>query len=336
MEYLYKLGVSEASLEGTATGSGLAMGGSNITPIEMAGAYATIARGGEYKQPVSFTKVLDANGNVVIDTENDREIHEAFKPSTCYMLTEALEEAVKSGTGYEARLDNMTTAGKTGTNADNMGVYFAGYTPYYTSTLWIGNDENLKGMGGSSVHTSAPLWKAYMQQIHENLSDQAIMPGDASDYNLISTTVCKYSNKKPSSGACEPVTALMPADSPLLDQECDVCRYSTSEEIKMCGESHMRFVEGKCPEELAYNYTVSYRTFAEGSPYYGWRSGGGISVTTNEDGSIAEDPTQDCTIDHQALLPTVSPAPAVPTPSVPAVPDPDPVEPSPTVVPEGE
>ena len=128
----------------------------------------------------------------------------------------------------------------------------------------------------------------------------------------------------------------MPADSPLLDQECDVCRYSTSEEIKMCGESHMRFVEGKCPEELAYNYTVSYRTFAEGSPYYGWRSGGGISVTTNEDGSIAEDPTQDCTIDHQALLPTVSPAPAVPTPSLPAVPDPDPGEPSPTVVPEGE
>lgn len=335
VEYLYRLGVSEASLEGTATGSGLAMGGSNITPIEMAGAYATIAYGGEYRQPVSFTKVLDSNKNVVIDTGTDREVHEAFKPSTCFMLTEALEEAVKSGTGYEARLDNMTTAGKTGTNAENMGVYFAGYTPYYTSTLWIGNDENLKGMGGSSVHTSAPLWKAYMQKIHENLEDKEIMPGTYEDYGLIETTICQYSNKKPSSSACSPVTALMPADSPLLNEECDVCVAVSSDPIKMCGESNMRFVEGKCPEDKAWSYPVTYRTFAEGSPYYGWRSGGGLSVTTNEDGSLAADPTQDCTHEH-IQLPTALPTPAVPAPSAPADPNPAPVEPSPTVAPEGE
>lgn len=350
VNYLYKLGVSEESLVdpetgySTKTGSGLAMGGSNITPIEMAGGYATIARGGEYKQPVSFTKVLDSDGNVVIDTETDREVHEAFTPATCYMLTEALEEAVVSGTGSRARLDGMTTAGKTGTNADNYGVYFAGYTPYYTSTLWVGNDINNISMGSSASRISAPLWKAYMQKIHENLEDKEIAAasGTDEDYGIIDVTVCKYSNKRVSSSACEAVTARMPANSPLLNEECDVCQYSTSESIKMCGVSHMRFVEGKCPEEFAYSYPVSYRTFAEGSPYYGWRSGGGVSATLNEDGSVAEDPTQYCTDPH---LPVATPTPALPgTPSTlpPTTPDPGPTDeptepvPEPPVVPEGE
>ena len=105
-------------------------------------AYAAIANEGEYRQPVSSfsRRCLDADNNVVIDTETDRDVHEAFKPSTAYMLTDILEDAVQEGTGSQARLDGMTTAGKTGTVGDNKGVTFAGYTPYYTSMVWVGHD----------------------------------------------------------------------------------------------------------------------------------------------------------------------------------------------------
>ncbi|MEG0703157.1 MAG: transglycosylase domain-containing protein [Christensenella sp.] len=334
VDYLHKLGVSEDSLVDpdtgydTKTGSGLALGGSNITPIEMAGAYSTIARGGEYKQPISFTKVLDSKGNVVIDAEAERDVHEAFKPATCFMLTDALVEAVKSGTGRNARLEGMTTAGKTGTNAKNRGVFFAGYTPYYTSTLWVGNDDNNISMTASAAQQSAPLWKTYMQKIHENLTDKPIMTGEYADYGITEVTICKYSNKKPKDG-CSPVTALMPSDSPFLTQECDVCEYTTTDEIKMCGESHMRFVEGKCPEISAYQYSVTTRAFAKGSPYEHWGSSSLMPTegVTNADGTVTagEDPTQDCTLPH---TPIPTPTPPVPTPT--RTPTPTPTQPVPT------
>lgn len=331
-EYLYKLGVSEDSLVNPQTGvnmktgSGLALGVANLTPIEMAGGYATIARGGEYKQPVSFTKVLDAQNNVVIDAEQEREEHEAFSPATCFMLTDALTEAVRSGTGQNARLSGMTTAGKTGTNDDNRGMFFAGYTPYYTSTLWVGNDEYTKPLPKrlSASSFTAPLWKIYMQKIHEGKEDKAIMEGSFSDYGIEEFTVCKYSNKKPSSGACVRVTALMPSDSPLLNQDCDVCISSSSEDVKICGESGLLFVEGKCPEASATHASKTTRSFAKGSPYENWGSGSGGSFA-GADGTEYSIPTEFCNLEHLVVLPTpTNPIPSPtpnPTPTPPVEPD---------------
>lgn len=335
VEYLYKLGISEDSLVSPVTGvdmrtgSGLALGVANITPIEMAGAYATIARGGEYKQPISFTQVLDSKGNIVIDAEQDREQHEAFSDSTCYMLTDCLVDAVKEGTGRNARLSNMTTAGKTGTNDTNRGMFFAGYTPYYTSTLWVGDDRYdrplPKKLAASSL--TAPIWKSYMEKIHEGLADKPIVEGSPEDHGLARVTVCKYSNKKPSTSACVPVTALMPANSPLLNEDCDVCVSVSSSSIKMCGISHMRFVEGSCPEESAVMIPLYKRSFAEGSPYANWNGGSdgnAYSLSTDPDGTVTGyDTTQYCNLNHAPTLPT-------PTPSNP-IPSPIPTDPAPTL-----
>lgn len=334
VEYLYKLGVSEESLQGTSTGAGLSMGGSNISPIEMAGAYATIARGGEYKQPISFTKVLDSKGNVVIDAENDREIHEAFSAGTCFMLTDSMEDALISGTGTKARLDNMTTAGKTGTNDGNRGMFFAGYTPYYTSTLWVGNDSfEIKLPTGDAGRVVAPIWKTYMQKIHENLPDKAIMEGTAADYGLAEATVCKYSNKKPSSGVCAPVQALMPVNSPLLEEDCDVCVSSSSSEVKICSVSGLLFVDGVCPEASAQSIPISSRTFAKGSPYENWSSSS-TSSYTGVDGLEYPIPTESCSPEHHPIIVTPTPTNPIPSP-VPTIkpqPTPSPV-PTPTVDP---
>lgn len=345
VEYLHKLGIPDENI--TPTGVGLALGGSTVTPIQMTGAYAAIANEGEYRQPVSFTKVLDADNNVVIDTETDRDVHEAFKPSTAYMLTDILEDAVQEGTGSQARLDGMTTAGKTGTVGDNKGVTFAGYTPYYTSMVWVGHDLaktiGSKAYGGG---IAAPLWKEYMQKIHEGLTDKEIIDGTPEDFNInTSVTVCQYSGLKPGSG-CVTFTDWMAKG----DEPTEVCNQCSSVSVKMCGLSGKRFVEGLCPEEYAYTVGGG-RIFPENSPYAQWLGGGSAGLTASEpvmgEGGYyvsGGDPTTDCDGAHIAVpTPTPSEVPsAIPTPTFNPIPTPTPStapthtpDPSPSVAPEG-
>ncbi|MEA4853914.1 MAG: transglycosylase domain-containing protein [Christensenella sp.] len=340
VEYLHKLGIPDENI--TATGVGLALGGSEVTPIQMTAAYAAIANKGEYRQPVSFTKVLDANNNVILDTETDRDVHEAFKSSTAFMLTDVLEQAVNEGTGTEARLSGMTTAGKTGTVGNHKGVTFAGYTPYYSSMVWIGQDQN-KSIGryyGGGV--AAPLWKEYMQKIHEGLEDKAIIDGTPEDFNIVNVTLCQYTGLLPSDG-CPTFTGWL-LDGTQPTQHCSSCSFMT-ETIKMCGISHQRFIEGVCPEESAYTITRTTGSFPEGSPYAQWTqlAQGKVSIV-NADGTTTEisaeeagDPNTDCTVHFPGWNATPSPSPTAsashPIPTVEPTPAPTP-EPEPTVIPE--
>lgn len=90
----------------------MALGTTNITPIEMAAAYGAIANGGEYQEPLSFTRIVDESGKVILDADEIREKHTVFKKSTAYMLVDILTEAVNSGTGTNAKISGMTVAGQ--------------------------------------------------------------------------------------------------------------------------------------------------------------------------------------------------------------------------------
>lgn len=94
-EYLGKLGISYERV--SKSGVGLALGTSGISSLEMAGAYACIANGGTYVEPVAFRYVLDSSGNNYIKCEEYQDTHEVFKKSTAYMLVSALTDAVKTG-----------------------------------------------------------------------------------------------------------------------------------------------------------------------------------------------------------------------------------------------
>jgi len=195
VQYLEALGVDSSRIN--ATGSGLALGAMGITPIEMAAAYGTIANGGEYKEPLSFTRVVDSNGQVILDAAEIRDTHQVFKKSTAYMLVDVLTEAVNRGTGTRARIDDMTVAGKTGTNANYGSVFFAGMTPYYTSTVWVGHDtysEKLKS-GTTGGKYAAPIWQEYMEEIHEGLLDKPIIDESPNEIGLTKCTVCSVSGK---------------------------------------------------------------------------------------------------------------------------------------------
>ncbi len=192
-EYLVNMGAITSEIN--VDGPGLALGTSGLTTIQMAGAFGTIAGGGEYKEPLSFTKVVDGAGNIILDAEAIRVRRQVFLPSTAWLLVDMLQDAVDSGTGTNAKIKGMSVAGKTGTNADNKSVYFAGMTPYYVGTIWIGHDQpsNPLKSGSSGGTYAAPVWQAFMSKIHTGLSDRNIIDASVSELGLVKKTVCSVS-----------------------------------------------------------------------------------------------------------------------------------------------
>lgn len=148
-------------------GQPLALGGltDGVKNIELTAAYATIANNGVYNRPVFYTKIVDHDGNVLIDNTKAKS-RTVLKDSTAYLLTSAMQDVVKKGTGKMVDFDTMSIAGKTGTTSQTYDVWFSGYTPYYTCSVWGGYDVNTS-MYDASYHKS--LWKAVMQRVHENL-----------------------------------------------------------------------------------------------------------------------------------------------------------------------
>lgn len=192
-EYLIKLGIPEENIN--ADGPGLALGTTGITPIQMTAAFATIANNGVYIQPLSFTKVTDSNGRVILDAATIRETRRVFSESTAYLLADMMKDVVTSGTGTRARIPGMTVAGKTGTNSDYSSVCFSGITPYYASSVWIGHDypQNVLRNAASGGRYAAPLFKNYMERIHEGLEDKPILDVTPESLGLVRRTVCSVS-----------------------------------------------------------------------------------------------------------------------------------------------
>lgn len=146
----------------------MALGGLTygITNIDLCAAYATIANSGNYIKPVYYTKILDHNGNVLI--ENTSAEKSVIKESTAFLLTSAMEDVVQQGTGTACQLDNMAVAGKTGTTDQYNDLWFAGFTPYYTCVVWSGYDDNQK-IPDDARNFHKNLWRKVMSRIHEGL-----------------------------------------------------------------------------------------------------------------------------------------------------------------------
>ena len=113
-----------------------------VTNVELCASYAAIANNGNYIKPIYYTKILDHNGNVLI--ENTAAERSVIKESTAFLLTSAMEDVVKQGTGTACQLDNMPVAGKTGTTEAYNDLWFVGYTPYYTCAVWSGERSVIK------------------------------------------------------------------------------------------------------------------------------------------------------------------------------------------------
>ncbi|HWQ57598.1 MAG TPA: transglycosylase domain-containing protein [Clostridia bacterium] len=192
-KYLVNLGVDSSRVK--ATGSGLALGTTGITPIEMAAAYACIANDGAYLEPIAYTRIVDGNGKVILDAKAGQESRQVFRQTTAWLIVDMLTDAVRSGTGTRAKIDGITVAGKTGTNQDYRSAYFAGMTGYYTAVVWVGDDDySIKLESGSSGgKVAAPIWQAFMSKILAGRPDKLIIDASPIALGLVQRTVCPIS-----------------------------------------------------------------------------------------------------------------------------------------------
>ncbi|WP_053957673.1 penicillin-binding protein 1A [Inediibacterium massiliense] len=198
IDYLKKMGITTVKESGSRSDknlAALALGGmtQGISPLEMTGAYASLANEGVYIKPKSFIKITDRDGNIIL--ENNSYKNRVLSKEAAFIMTDMLRDTVSSGIAKRARLDSgnskIPVAGKTGTTTDNYDAWFVGYTPYYVGATWIGNDVHIELSSGSSA--SVKLWNKVMKQIHEGLPPKNFKKPN----NIISLAVDTKSGKLP-------------------------------------------------------------------------------------------------------------------------------------------
>ena len=178
----------------------LALGGLSygVTNLELTASYAAIANSGTYIKPKFYTRILDHDGNVLIDNTMP-ESHTVLKETTAWLLTDAMQDVMTQGTGTPAYFgSSMPQAGKSGTTTANRDCLFAGYTPYYTCVVWGGYDDNATQSGGQTSYPKK-IWKAVMSRIHEGLEYRDFTKPNG----LVSAAVCRESGKLPIGGVCD-------------------------------------------------------------------------------------------------------------------------------------
>ena len=217
----------------------LALGGitKGVTNEELTAAYASIANGGTYIKPKLYTKVLDHDGNVILDNTAPQS-RQVIKETTAWLLTDAMVDVVISGTGASVNFGNMAIAGKTGTTSDYNDVWFSGYTPYYTASVWTGYDNNAKLQKGNGERNLAKkLWRAVMSKVHEDLPSQSFQVPSG----IVTATVCSQSGKLPIPGLCDgTLKTEYFAEGTVPTESCDVhyqgmvCPYSNLPACDTC------------------------------------------------------------------------------------------------------
>jgi len=140
----------------------LPLGSVDLTPLEMAGAYATFASNGWYSETTLIVQVTDSTGNVLLDNTPKPQL--VLDPWSTASLTDVLQGVITRGTGVSARLDRPA-AGKTGTTSSERDIWFVGYVPQLSTAVWVGNDDYRPiGRGATGGGFVAPVWRDFMQQ----------------------------------------------------------------------------------------------------------------------------------------------------------------------------
>lgn len=140
-----------------------------VSPIEMTSAYAALENGGIFRKPTCIVTIKDSDGNVIV--ENKMIKKQIYTENAANMMTDVLTGVIKNGTAKGLALDNMISAGKTGTTNDKKDGWFVGYTPYYTTGVWVGYDTPKSTSSLAGATYPGTIWKTYMNAIHKGLEN---------------------------------------------------------------------------------------------------------------------------------------------------------------------
>ena len=172
VELAGELGIDVPAAIGSSSdyGPSLVLGGlrAGVTPVEMAGAYATFANGGVFHRPYLIERVVDGDGTELL-TQGADDGREVFSQELNSVIVDMMRNVTApGGTATAANFGQWQTAGKTGTTNDNKDAWFAGYTPVLSTAVWVGHaDENVEMPGATGGGTAAPVWTDFMRQAHE-------------------------------------------------------------------------------------------------------------------------------------------------------------------------
>ena len=207
IKYLKKLGIineenpskdnfvqsSENKTHNDENLASLALGGmtKGVSPLDMTAAYSAIANDGVYNEPIIYTKVLDKDGNIVLEKEAKQ--RRVVSPQIAYVMKDILRSTAYEHTGKNAIIKGQASAGKTGTTDYNADFWFVGFTNYYTAATWMGNDSPKITITQNSW-LAAKLWGHIMTKIHQ---DKESKPQFAQPDGIVKAYVCTKSGKKP-------------------------------------------------------------------------------------------------------------------------------------------
>jgi len=172
----------------------IALGTSEVYPIEIVSAYAALANQGVYSKPFGITRVEDRYGNVIKDYYPDRK--EVLSEDTAYLMTSLMQTVMDRGTGGSARWKykfNRPAAGKTGTTQGWSDAWFVGFTPQIAAGCWFGVDDFQVplGPGQDGTRAALPAWARFMKAAHDTLdlpTQKFEKPGGIEDKEICSVT----------------------------------------------------------------------------------------------------------------------------------------------------
>lgn len=175
----------------------LALGTSEVIPIELVSAYGLLANKGILVKPVYITKIVDRRGEVIFQEIPERK--EVLSEQTAYIMTSLLETVLDHGTGSSARYlygFRRPGAGKTGTTDKHTDAWFVGYTPQIAAGVWVGIDDPSISLGEKQTGSTAalPIWANFMKSVYDSI-DYPVEHFEMPE-GIIKLTICEESKVK--------------------------------------------------------------------------------------------------------------------------------------------
>jgi len=175
----------------------IALGAVSTSPLDMASALAVLANGGKRVEPTAVKLVLDADGKVIEDHQHPT-ANQVISPASALAMSEMMERAVSSGTGYAASIPGRPVAGKTGTTDEHRDAWFCGFVPQLAAAVWVGNDNNSKMYGTFGGDVPAPIWRYFMEAA---MKGKPALHFGADSGGMVDVPMCAETGRR-ATGAC--------------------------------------------------------------------------------------------------------------------------------------
>ena len=277
IEYMEKMGISSLD-EKKDENLSLSIGGMTygISPLEMAGAYATVANDGTYIEPTFYTKVEDSDGKIVLEPKQKTE--KVCSAETAYIIKNLMQSVVTGADGYAGTatycaIKGMDVAAKTGTTNSSKDRWLCGFTNYYACAAWYGFDDPER-INFSGTNPAGQLFDGVMTEVHKGLEDSTFKEPE----NIVHATVCRTSGMLATDKCSNTYSEIFVKGH--LPESCD----AHQSQYTVCSESG-KLANEYCPSKVrrSANYVVEKERLGLWTTH-------GISTT------MGTAPTEYCTI----------------------------------------